>query len=229
MDERSALIVFARAPLPGRAKTRLLPALGEKGAADLYRCFLLDTFAGAAESGAHVLVAGDEPEHLPALRDLAATALPQVEVVAQSGADLGARMLNAFCYARADHPAAVIIGTDAPTLPPSRLQEALARAATSDLVLGPCFDGGYYLVGMRTPQPRLFEEMTWSGPTVLVDTLARAHALGLDVSLLDPWYDVDTPEDLAVLRRHLTALALSKQEIPCPQTWDFLCAHPEAR
>jgi uncharacterized protein len=228
MDEPAALIVFARAPLPGRTKTRLIPALGEQGAADLYRCFLLDTLAGAAALGPRVIVAGDEAEHLRALRDLVATVAPRAELVAQFGDDLGARMLNAFRLALGASRHAVIVGTDAPTLPRSRLREAFALAPRRDLVLGPCFDGGYYLAGMHAAQPRLFEGMSWGGPTVLVDTLARARELGLEVSLLDPWYDVDRPEDLVVLRRHLTALALAGQELPCPLTWEFLRAHPEA-
>jgi len=228
MHDPAALIVFARAPLPGKAKTRLIPALGEHGAADLYRSFLLDTLAGAAALGVSLIVAGDEAEHLTELQPLVTAAAPEAELVAQSGSDLGARLLTAFRRALATRRRAVIIGTDAPTLPRTRLEEALARAAQHDLVLGPCFDGGYYLVGMRAALPELFEGIAWGGPTVLAETLARAKGLRLDVSLLDPWYDVDTPDDLVMLRRHLAGLAATGEDIPCPQTWEFLQAHPEA-
>jgi rSAM/selenodomain-associated transferase 1 len=224
----AALIIFARAPLPGHTKTRLIPSLGPDGAAELYRCFLLDTLAQAARAPAQPIIAAAAVDDAPALRALAAEAGLDAEVTIQSGADLGARMRRAFqdAFARG-HPRAVIIGSDSPSLPPARVAEALAQSAARDLVLGPSFDGGYYLIGLHADQPRLFEGVAWSQPTVLLETLRRARELGLSISLLDPWYDVDTPEDLARLRTHLAALALAGQEIPCPRTWQHLSTAPE--
>lgn len=228
MPDAAALIIFARAPLPGHTKTRLIPSLGPDGAAELYRCFLLDTLAQAARAPGQPILAAAAADHAPALRALAAEAGLEAEVTVQSGDDLGARMGRAFqgAFARG-HPRAVIIGSDSPSLPPARMAEALAESAARDLVLGPCLDGGYYLVGLHAAQPRLFEGITWSQPTVLLETLRRARELGLTMLLLDPWYDVDTPENLALLRTHLAALVLADQEIPCPRTWQHLSTLPE--
>jgi rSAM/selenodomain-associated transferase 1 len=228
MPDAPALVIFARAPLPGHTKTRLIPSLGADGAAALYRCFLLDTLAQAARAPAQPVIAAAAADHVPALRALAAEAGLEAEVTIQSDGDLGARMCHAFqeAFARG-HSRAVIVGSDSPSLPPARVAEALAQSAARDLVLGPSFDGGYYLIGLRAAPPRLFAGIAWSQPTVLLETLRRACELGLSVSLLDPWYDVDTPEDLARLRTHLAALALAGQEIPCPRTWQHLAAWPE--
>ncbi len=129
----------------------------------------------------------------------------------------------------AGHPAAVIAGTDAPSLPWARIAEALHRATECDLVLGPCRDGGYYLIGMRSAIPQLFEAMPWSTADVLAETLRRAEELSLKPRLLDPWYDVDTAEDLQTLRADLSARARAGQLIPCPRTWEYLRALPDAR
>ncbi len=229
MRTRPALIIFARAPLPGETKTRLIPALGAEGAAELYGCFLRDAFVHAAGLDADVFLAAAEPAHLPALTELLHQHCPHAAVTVQSGATLGERMLNAFRKVlRAGYPAAVIVGTDLPSLPWIRVAEALAWAPERDVVLGPCLDGGYYLVGLHAVLPRLFENVAWSTRDVLVETLRRSQRLRLNVMLLEPWYDVDTPYDLEVLRSHLTALALSGEEVPCPWTWQYLFTHPEA-
>ena len=228
MPPPPALLIFARAPLPGETKTRLIPALGAEEAAELYRCFLLDAFTQARTVLAESVVFAAAPEHVPMLSALREEISLPAEVMVQSGRDLGERMLNAFRKVfHLGYRSAVIVGTDVPSLPWQRVAEALSLAPERDVVLGPCLDGGYYLVGMHAVIPRLFEEVTWGTRTVLVDTLRRARRLKLKVSLLEPWYDVDTPHDVEVLRAHLTALNLSGDEIPCPYTWQFLFTHPE--
>ena len=221
--DRAALVIFARAPVPGQAKTRLIPVLGPEGAAELYRCFLRDTLANAAVMDASVVVAAAEAQHVSEVSRLAAEACPAAEVIVQEGRDLGERMLNAFRHTlRSGNRRTVIVGSDVPSLPWERVSEALRLAGERDLTLGPSLDGGYYLIGMHAAIPRLFEGLAWGGPTVLTDTLRRAQELRLTVSLLDPWYDVDTPADLEELRAELRALALAGQEMPCPQTWECL-------
>lgn len=222
MDNRStALLVFARAPVAGEVKTRLIPALGAEGAAELYRRFLLDTLAGAAALQTEVIVAAAEETQVAAVRALVEGVCPKAQVVAQAGRDLGERMRSAFgCALDAGYQRVVIIGSDAPTLPWDRVR--LALAAEQDLTLGPCHDGGYYLIGMRAAIPQLFAGIAWGGPTVLAETLRKAEQLHLTVSLLEPWYDVDTPQDLERLRAELTALTAAGQEIPCPKTWQYL-------
>lgn len=229
MSSAPVVIIFARAPTPGRAKTRLIPALGPEAAAELYRCFLLDTLAGAAGLPADIVVAAAGEEDAPEVAALAARACPRARVTVQAGADLGARMHRAFMEAfAAGRPRAVILGADLPTLPMSRVRHALALLNDCGLVVGPCLDGGYYLVGLRGPQPGLFEPMGWGGSGVLAETLRRARATDLAVSLLEPWYDVDTPHDLTTLRLHLDALALVRS-VPCLATWRYLREHPWRR
>jgi hypothetical protein len=226
--DRPALILFARAPVPGEAKTRLIPALGAAGAAELYHCFLLDALVHAAALEAGVIVAAAEAAHRPVLEGFARELCPRAEFMVQAGADLGERMLDAFRKVLgAGYPGAVLLGTDVPSLPWSRVAEALSLAPECDLVLGPSFDGGYYLIGAHAVLPRLFEHVAWGTKTVLVDTLTRGEQLTLNVTLLEPWYDVDTPQDLEVLSTHLRALALAHQDIPCPHTWRYLLTRSE--
>jgi hypothetical protein len=230
MAEDAVVVVFARAPVPGETKTRLIPTLGALGAAELYRCFLLDVLARAAEVAAGVVVAASEAAQADAVRELVREACPRAEVILQRGDDLGERMMNAFQEAFTQgYRRVVILGTDLPTLPFDRVTRALDLLRDRELVLGPCLDGGYYLIGLRRARPQLFQHMEWGGSAVLVDTLRRAQSIGASVSLLEPWFDVDTPRDLEVLRSYLTALALAGESIPCAKTWRYLRHEAAAR
>jgi len=223
MKARHALVHFARAPVPGQTKTRLIPGLGAGGAAELYRCFLLDGLARDCDEGVDLLIAVAERDHVETVRALAENVCPAADLIVQSGRDLGERMANAFAEVLGrGYAGAVILGTDAPSLPGDRVDKALSLCDHRDLVLGPALDGGYYLIGLHKVVPALLLGIAWGTPGVLVETLRRAQAMGAKVSLLDPWYDVDTPEALAVLRSHLTALHLAGEPIPCPRTWEFL-------
>ncbi len=223
MESLPAVIVFARAPRGGSTKTRLIPALGPEGAADLYRCFLLDTLANVGQLHAAVTVAAADASDLDALAILARGACPEARLIVQVGEDLGGRMANAVKRALSEgHSQAVVIGSDSPSLPTDILSQAVHLSAERDLVLGPCFDGGYYLIGMRSVQAKVFAGIRWSSNTVLAETLERAREQSLTVALLDPWYDVDTPDDLQLLRSHLERLAAASRPVPCPRTWAYL-------
>ena len=196
----TALLVFARAPVPGACKTRLVPLLGEVGAARLYRAFLDDVLRTGVASGFAVELwcAGDADD-----RDLA-------ELSARHGAcrkrqaegDLGARMGHALEEARGRHERALLIGSDAPTLPVRLLRGAAAALERAPTVFGPSADGGYWLVGAAGNVPR-FDGVRWSTPHALADTLDRNRR----AALLEAWYDVDEPEDLRLLRAHLAVEA----------------------
>jgi rSAM/selenodomain-associated transferase 1 len=127
-------------------------------------------------------------------------------LIPQSGSDLGDRLhrLSAILLERG-HPAAILIDSDTPTLPTAYLVDAVTRLTdeATELVLGPAEDGGYYLIGLRRPCRALFDGIPWSGPAVLNETLRRASAKGLRVSMLPSWFDVDMPDDLIRLRRDL--------------------------
>ncbi len=228
MEKRPALVVFARAPRAGGTKTRLIPALGPAGAAELHRRFLLDTLANLRHLDADLIVSAAEAGDAESMRSLAGGVSPEAQLIVQSGADLGERIVHCFDQLLSrGHPSAVAVGSDSPSLPSELVGRALRFSAERDLVLGPSLDGGYYLIGLRAAIPALFAGIEWSSSTVLCDTLQRARELRLSVALLEPWYDVDTPDDLAFLRRHLRWQALSSRPIACPRTWRYLCDLPE--
>lgn len=229
MAPRPAVVVFTKAPVAGRAKTRLIPTLGARSAAELYRCFVLDILSRVSDTDADVIVAAAGPDDVEAVRALAAESCARADVICQVGDSLGERMANAIGEALArGHGRALVLGTDSPDLPVGRVEEALRLARERDLVLGPSFDGGYYLVAMGELRRPLFEGIPWSSEDVLAETLRRASELELSVGLLEPWYDVDTPEDLGFLRQHLTARRLVAQPMPCPRTWEYLTRLSEA-
>lgn len=197
------LLVFARPPVRGATKTRLAPALGEEGAARLYRAFLDDTVRLARASGAdevELWLAGAEEEADAGARH------PAVPVRRQSGEGLGARLRRAFEAAFREGAArAAALGTDHPTLPPERIDEAFAGLDDADVVLGPTPDGGYYLLALqRSAWPAaaaLFREIPWSTSRVAETTRERARQAGLVLDEIGVWYDVDEPHDLERLRR----------------------------
>lgn len=187
------------AKVPGMAivKSRLHVALGEERATELYRCFLLDRLdAVASLRGISGAVAFTPREAEPLMRALAPAALA---LVPQRGADLGERLSTLLAeLLDRGHAGAIAVDSDSPTLPIDYVADAAAAlsGATCDVVLGPCEDGGYYLVGLRGPQPALFEGIPWSTDAVFAMTLERVRCRGLSVHILPTWYDVDTEADL---------------------------------
>jgi len=189
------LIVFVKEPRPGATKTRLIPALGPEGAADLYRRL-------AAEEIRRTTPRDQEYERLFFYAPAEAEAtlrewLPGETLLPQKGDDLGARMSGAFDEAfRRGAARVAIVGTDAPFVGRDTVLEALGALAENDLVLGPAHDGGYYLLALDRPRPELFRGIAWSTGTVLSATVERAGTLGLTVRLIEPLRDIDTLEDL---------------------------------
>ncbi len=191
--------VLAKAPMAGLAKTRLIPALGPAGAARLQRWMTLRALQTArdAELGPVTLwcTPGADHRFFRALRRTAG-----VPCRVQPAGDLGARMHAVFSAPDADGPT-LLIGTDCPVLTPEHLRQA-ARALTDgdDAVYYPAEDGGYVLVGLRRPQPGLFDAMTWSTSAVMAQTRARALALNLTLREFETLWDVDEPQDLPRLQ-----------------------------
>ena len=200
------IAIMAKAPIPGLAKTRLIPALGASGAARLQRRLTRMTVACAldAQLGAVTIWCAPDGRHrfFRALRRTTG-----VTLLDQSHGDLGERMHNAFRLQCPRGPV-LVIGTDCPALRPAHLREA-ARAliAGDDAVFYPAEDGGYVLVGLREPQPTLFADMAWSTSHVMADTRARALAQGLLVRECETLWDVDLPEQLARLNALLVKAA----------------------
>lgn len=199
------IAIFARAPIPGFAKTRLIPRLGADGAARLHGELVVHALATAqaARLGPVTLWSPPENDGDAFLSDVAqrfgaARAL-------QSGGDLGARMLAAF---EAEAPL-LLMGSDAPAITPEDLR-ACARALGehADAVFLPAEDGGYALVGARRPIPEIFTGMTWGDDRVMASTRARLTALGLAWAEPRVVWDVDRPEDYERLVAEAPAFAL---------------------
>lgn len=190
--------VLAKAPLAGFAKTRLIPALGAHGAARLQRQLIRSAVQCALDAriGPVTLWCAPHARHR-FFRALQKTA--GVNCLVQPDGDLGERMHTAFRLHCARGPL-LLIGTDCPVLRPTQLRKA-ARAliAGDDAVFYPAEDGGYVLVGLRRPQPALFDAMTWSTADVMSSTRARARSKGLQVREFETLWDVDVPDDLARL------------------------------
>jgi rSAM/selenodomain-associated transferase 1 len=196
-----ALVVMAKAPLPGTVKTRLVPPLTQEQAAELYRALLLDQLR-------HLRTIGSVERYLAFAPADAAAIMRELggddyRYMSQRGAELGERMKDIFSDLwQRGHKGIVLVGSDLPALPTQLICEAFERIAGDErrVVLGPSRDGGYYLVGMNQATPEIFENMVWSHDQVLAQTAARLNALGVSFSMLPTWYDLDGIEDLERLR-----------------------------
>ncbi|MFN3201786.1 MAG: TIGR04282 family arsenosugar biosynthesis glycosyltransferase [Bradymonadia bacterium] len=214
--ERSSqghLMIFAKAPVPGTVKTRL--AQGEHGigfewAARLHAACVEDVverLGGAAHAqgrGVSIWRAGDLEHPLWARLQ---HAFPFLRLETQGPGDLGDRLTAAFDgLLNAGQGPVVVVGTDSPSMPADRITQAFEILEGHSCVLGPACDGGYYLLGLDAPCPKLFEQVAWGTDEVCGQTLERGRAAGLEPRLLPFWYDVDRPADLRWLRAHLPIL-----------------------
>jgi uncharacterized protein len=191
------ILIFAKAPVPGYAKTRLIPVLGEQGAADLQAELIRRTVGMAVESRlapVQLWTCGDtDQDYFGALRSIV-----KGELYVQSGDDLGARMHHALEQALRVAEFAVLIGTDCPAMGGDYLARACAALAEpgTDAVLGPAEDGGYVLIGLRRCDTRLFENVAWGTADVLAHTRRRLDGLGWPRRELSMQWDLDRPQDL---------------------------------
>jgi rSAM/selenodomain-associated transferase 1 len=199
---RERLCLFTRYPEPGTTKTRLIPVLGKKGAADLQRRMTVHTLEKVRRLAARRKVdvevryeGGDE-------RRMKQWLGTDLVVAAQGTGDIGRRMARAFHTALADgFDTTVIIGSDIPGITTDILARAFGWLEQKDLVFGPARDGGYYLIGIRADCLKkaasdLFSHIDWGTGTVLAETLRVVDALGLSYSLLNVLGDVDWPADI---------------------------------
>jgi uncharacterized protein len=196
--------VFAKWPVPGLVKTRLAAESSSAWAAEVAAAFLRDTLDRA--SGVDALrILAFEPS---AARDaFAAAAANRFDLIAQVQGDLGQRLPAFFDAAfAAGAQRVVVIGTDSPTMPFARFEQAWEALTGVDVVLGPATDGGYYLIGCARATPAIFSGITWSGCRVLAETVDAIERAGLRLALLEPWYDVDTLADWTMLRGHIRAM-----------------------
>jgi rSAM/selenodomain-associated transferase 1 len=213
-----ALALFAKEPHRGRVKTRLCPPLSPGEAARFYSCLLADT-AEEVSSLKRVrrYLFLDPPD---SVERVARGPFAEFERLPQRGADLGARMLDAASLAvRRGARRVVIVGADCPALSSGHVRRAFRELREgAGAVFGPSADGGYYLVGLSWPDPRLFEGIPWGTGAVLRETVARCRAACVTYSFLPPERDVDTQADLRALRAWAASRALPR----CRRTREWL-------
>jgi uncharacterized protein len=200
----AALVVFAKAPISGQVKTRLCPPLTPDEAATVHGSFVIDTLERTRTAVTKFRLSVNRYLACAPSSTLAFFKIMEerhaVRLLNQEGDDLGARMHHVFdTLFRRGYRRVVIVGTDVPTLPLDRYQQAFELLIRYDVVLGPAFDGGYYLIGLKKPVPELFHDIPWSTDRVLPLTKENATALGLSMGELPQWRDVDTIEDVKML------------------------------
>jgi uncharacterized protein len=200
----SALVIFAKAPIPGEVKTRLCPPLTPDEAATLHGSFVLDMLERSKTAVTKLKLPLDRYlACMPSSTHVFFKIMEErqgVTLIDQVGNDLGARMQHTVeTMFEKRYQRVLIVGTDVPSLPLDHYKQALAMIEANDLVLGPALDGGYYLIGLKRTIPELFIGIPWSTERVLGMTQEKAATLGLKTALLPPWRDVDTIVDLQAL------------------------------
>ena len=202
MTDSYALAIFCKTPELGLVKTRLAASIGDQKALEIYLDLLkiTDGETKPFSSSRHVFLTSALEESLEKMRstlqrqDLFTD--PKTNFAIQQGEDLGQRMSAAFETLFQNHRSVVLIGCDLPELTSTLITQAFEALQNNDLVIGPSYDGGYYLIGLNKNTPELFEEISWSTEKVLKQTLERAERLSLKVQLLGQLRDIDTLEDL---------------------------------
>lgn len=208
MRPDATVCVFAKPPRPGLVKTRLAAAVGEGHAAALARAFFQDTWSAVKSlPWAKAVLATTEPAAGEWVGAEGATTWPQ------GRGDLGDRLERILRRALDGTPVALAIGTDTPGLPPILFSRARSALGDADAVLGPCEDGGFYLLGLRRCPPGLLRDLPWSAPETFMRTLSRLRERGLRTAVIAPWFDVDRPADLACLHA-----LIARGELHAPAT-----------
>lgn len=210
---------MAKVPVAGTVKTRLAPFLSSEKCAELATAFLLDAERKAKSICKKTILAYSPADQTDVLGDILRFENILIE---QTGATLGERMSNAFEFAfAAKSDAVVMIGTDSPTFSADFIELAFEYLENkADVVLGKSADGGFYLIGLqRKNYPELFENVVWSSPSVFAQTIANAAQLNLRLKEIPAWYDVDTPDDLLILRDEILGDKPAQKSAPATYQW----------
>jgi len=202
MNNPDALILFLKAPIAGQVKTRLQPELTPDEALNLYKAMVEDLLERLRKGYNFELILCFTPAHAEeSLRDWLGDGF---QYLAQTDEDLGQRLHNAFRWAFSQNfSRAVAIGSDIPRLRLSDIEKAFSQLKENEVVVGPCLDGGYYLIGLDKPRPSLFSGIDWSTNRVFSQTMEKIREEALTFSQLDPLPDVDTYRDVLDLWQFL--------------------------
>ena len=213
---KKSIVIMTKVPQAGKVKTRLQPFLTAQQSANISARFLQDAEQKAKSVTKNLIVAFSPPEEKNLLSPILKTKPILVE---QQGENLGERMFHAFEFAFSHgSDAVVMIGTDSPTFPAEFIERAFIFLETkSHAVLGKTVDGGFYLIGLRSLNKRIFEIAEWSSPRTFEQTQRNIENLNLGLSEIPVWYDVDTPKDLMKLEKELR----NNQQLAA-KTFEFL-------
>ncbi|MCN4144788.1 MAG: TIGR04282 family arsenosugar biosynthesis glycosyltransferase [Thiohalomonas sp.] len=195
------VIIFAREPVAGQVKTRLIPALGEEAATNLYKQLLdyaINNVITSDLSPANICITPESNRHY--FTQMACSSQFQLSV--QSGNDLGARMYNALALALKHYSKAILIGTDCPFLSHNDLQQAIAALDNNDMVFSPANDGGYLLVGAKAVNPQVFKQIDWGTEKVMAQTRMMLLKHKVSWQELSAKNDIDIEDDLKFLLLH---------------------------
>jgi rSAM/selenodomain-associated transferase 1 len=223
----NAIVIIAKEPKPGSVKTRLTPPLDPQTASKIYHNLLLDRIEQVESlKGADHFVAYYPKSSLQFFQNIISSSF---SLLPQKGKDLGERLSNIFSdLFKEGYERIVIMDSDSPNLPSRHISEGLRRLNEADLILGPCEDGGYYLVGLSSNMPQIFQGIPWSTSEVTKLTIEKARAMDKNISLLEKWYDVDTIEDLRRLRTELDSYLKAPNDTNfCRNTYEIISEYHE--
>jgi rSAM/selenodomain-associated transferase 1 len=217
-NSANALLIFVKYPFPGAVKTRLSPELTPEQGAAFYRALAEEVIEVNISGAGYESIVCFAPESARgAVRSWLG---PDIRLWSQLGDDLGSRQFHAIREAfERGYRKAAIIGSDCPTITPGDIEEAFSSLSEYDLVIGPCEDGGYYLIGASRPIGSLFEGISWGSERVLSETLEKAQEAGLTFEFLDVKYDIDSYTDL---ERYYRSARNAAGDRPRTQSWRVL-------
>ncbi len=199
MEQDCCLVIFVKYPEQGKVKSRLVLGDNDGHVADLYHCFIEDLLERVSSSDYRFLIAFDPPEKE---KDFIERFGKDFSYMPQTGADLGKRMHNAFtsCFAEGFR-SVVLIGSDSPDLLREIIEEAFESLKSYKAVIGPAYDGGYYLIGFSKESfsEVFFENMAWSTNSVYAETIRRFDQERISFGVLPRWRDIDTVNDLKAM------------------------------
>lgn len=209
---KQALITFVKAPVPGTVKTRLQADLPVDEVVKIYKSFVREITSGCSRLKGIDRFLGCAPaKDDPFLLEIA----DKYKMVSfnQRGDDLGEKIVNAFRdIFKKGYSRVILIGSDSPTIPKEFIRRAFRLLEKTEFVVGPCCDGGMYLIGAKNSiNPRIFQKVPWDTADVLNLTMSNLFRLKIPFSLLPFWYDIDNIDDLKFLKLHLQYL---KKELP---------------
>lgn len=201
------IVLFSKAPIPGEVKTRLTPHFSYLEASKLHEAFVIDTLSTISRIKDIDIYIACHPDRECDFFQIVKKRF-NLKLVNQGTGNLGERMKNVFGELRAKgYNEMVAVGSDSPTLPKNRIEEAFCALKRRKIVIGPSIDGGYYLIGFKGEAPDIFDGISWGRETVFDETIEKLKKQGKEFSLLPFWYDVDTVREVRFLAIHLGYIA----------------------